>query len=108
MHSYAWSIKINLKPFRLQLRWIPFLIFSIIGDVAVILLLKVPSKDSKVSFDIIRYAGIAVSVPCVFLCLNEMFYLVSFLRKPVKKFIRGCDLLSILLAIVVSTLAFLH
>jgi hypothetical protein len=70
MHSYAWSIKINLKPLRVPLKWVPFLIFSVAGDAFVIMLLRFSPRDSSTAFDIIRYLGVIVSIPCVFICLN--------------------------------------
>ena len=106
MHSYAWSIRINLQPLRYQLKWIPFLIFSLIGDAVVIFILKfVANKDSEIAFDIIRYSGVVVSIPCFFLCCNEGFYLIKKLQKPVIKVIRWCDLISFAFTICIGVLA---
>jgi len=33
MHSHVWSIKIQQRALRLELKWIPFLIFSMGGVV---------------------------------------------------------------------------
>lgn len=70
MYSHVWSIRIHLKPLRLQLQWIPFLIFSILGDIAIILLLKFGFNESGKAFSIIRYFGIIFAIPFTFLCLN--------------------------------------
>jgi len=107
MHSYAWSIKINLQPIRFQLQWIPFLIFSIAGDVIVIILLKFTTKDSYIGFNLIRIFGVVVAIPCMFLCLNEIFYLFKKMQKRVVKFVRWCDLISFFLTISLGTIGFL-
>ena len=109
MHSYAWSVRVNLQPLRFQLRWIPFLIFSVIGNFMTIILLKfVASNNTRVAFDIIRYFGITVSIPCCFLCCNEVFYLIRKLQKPVVKMLRWCDFISLACTICVGTLAFFY
>ena len=107
MHSYAWSIRINLQPLRYQLKWIPFLIFSIIGDVLIIILFGFSaSSESTIAFIIIRYLGVVISVPCVFLCFNELFYLIKQLQKPLFKMIRRCDFISFVLTLAIVSLEF--
>ena len=99
MYSHVWSIRINRMPLRFELKWLPFLIFSIVGNVIIIILLKFAYNDSGTAFSIIRYAGVAFSVPFTYLCLNEIFYLFRKLRPRVLKFIRICDIISIVLSL---------
>ena len=70
MHSYAWSVRIQLKPLRIILKWVPFLIFSVVGDFGIAILLKFATKGTNLAFDMIRYAGVTVSIPCIFICFN--------------------------------------
>lgn len=106
MYSHVWSIRIDLKPLRFELRWIPFLIFSALGDAAIIILLKLGYNESGKAFLIIRYFGIILSIPFTFLCLNELLFIPNKLKRRVFKFIRMCDLISSLLALAIGTLAF--
>jgi hypothetical protein len=71
MHSHVWSIRINMRPLRYRLRWIPFLIFSI-GLAVFIIILSViaTNRDYSRAFFWSGYAGIAVSSFFVFLCWN--------------------------------------
>lgn len=107
MFSHVWSIKINLKPLRVQLKWIPFLIFSVAGSVAIILLLKFAFKESGAAFNFIRYGGIVIAIPFTFLCFNEIFFIATRLKKRVFKFLRWCDVISLALTVVVITFAFI-
>lgn len=108
MFSHVWSIKINLKPLRFQLKWLPFLIFSVAGSVTIILLLKFAFKESGAAFGFIRYGGIVIGIPFMFLCLNEIFFIGTKLKKRVYKFLRWCDIISFALTVIVSTLAFIY
>lgn len=107
MFSHVWSIRINLKPLRFELKWIPFLIFSIAGNITVIFLLQFGYHDSGKAFVIIRYFGVALSIPFLYLCLNEIFYLLKSLRSRVFKFIRWCDIISSVLGIIIGSMGFI-
>lgn len=108
MHSYAWSIKVNLQPLRFQMRWIPFLVFSIAGDGVIIILLKFTTKESYIGFNLIRIFGVIVAIPCMFLCFNEILYLFKKLQNRVFKFVRWCDIISFCLTVAFGICSFLY
>lgn len=105
MHSHIWSIRINLRPLRFQLKWMPFLVFSVIGSIAIVLLTRFSANDKNIAFVALRYSGIIISIFFVFICFNEIVYLVKKLRKNVYKIIRLCDLISAVLTIATTAIA---
>ena len=57
---------------------------------------------------ILRYIGVCVAVPFAFICADELFYLNRKLRKPIFKFIRFCDVLSGIIAIVLFVFSLIY
>jgi hypothetical protein len=109
MYSHIWSIRINLRPLRFDLKRIPFLIFNIVGSGLILLLYLLAFKDYNKAMYTLRYAGVIISIPFVFLCWNELFFLIKKLRIRIFKFIRWCDIVSaILTASMIATAFFVE
>lgn len=107
MHSHVWSIRYDQKPLRYVLYWKQFLIFSIVGVGIVLLITLLTYRDFWRSFAFVKYIGIIVSIFFVFLCLNEVFFLIKKLKKTAKGMVRWCDIVSGALTIVVTVIAFI-
>jgi hypothetical protein len=70
MHSYIWSIKKNSKPFSIELKWIIFLLMSLIGTLLFIFLYIFAINNVTQAFIALQYFGIAISFFFLALCLN--------------------------------------
>lgn len=107
MHSHVWSIRINHRPLRYVLFWKPFLIFSAVGIALIFSLYFLTFKDFSKTTVAIRYFGVMLSIFFVFLCFNEMLFLVKGLKKRAYKWVRYCDAGSGVLTLGVTVFAFL-
>ncbi len=106
MHSHVWSIRYKQRPLRYVLFWKPFLAFSIVGVGLVLFITLFTYRDFWRAFASIKYIGIASSIFFVFLCLNEVFFLVKRFKKVVKGIVRWCDVLSGVLTVIITIIAF--
>jgi len=106
-HSRVWSLKWNKRRLRFDLRWFHALIACIVGIILITALYVFAFKDFNSAFKTVRYVGIAISAPFLFICFNEMLYLIRKLRVIIWKSIRYCDMLSFCGAVMVVILTLL-
>ena len=65
-----WSLKCNRKRLRFDLRWFHALIVCAVGVILVAALYVFAFKDFGSAFKTVRYVGIAIAAPFLFICLN--------------------------------------
>ena len=70
MHSYIWSIKKDSKPFSIELKWILFVLISLVGIILFIALYIFAINDITNAFISLQYFGIGISFFFLALCLN--------------------------------------
>lgn len=83
MNSYVWSIKYNGKLINIELRWRQILAICVVGVALAAALYLFAFKDFIAAFITLRYVGIMVSTFFIFICFNEVLYLIKALTKEV-------------------------
>ncbi len=80
MHSHIWSIKYKGRRIKFNLKWVQMLIACISTVVVIFGLYFFAINNFDSAFVTVRYVGIVLSSFFVFLCFNEVFYLIRRLR----------------------------
>lgn len=70
MYSHIWSIRVQGSLLQLELKWQPFLIFSIGMLVIIGVFYVFAANELLTAFITARYIGIFVAIFFVFICLN--------------------------------------
>ena len=70
MHSRVWSLKWGGLRLRLNLRWYYALTACFVAVICIAALYFFAFKDFDSAFKTVRYVGIGLSAPFLFLCFN--------------------------------------
>jgi len=70
MHSRVWSLTWKGKKLRFDLRWFHALTVCFVGIILIAALYLLAFKDFGSAFLAVRYIGIAISAPFMFICFN--------------------------------------
>ena len=114
LHSRIWSLRYNMYPIAIELKWHRFLIFMLVG-IAIATGFYIMAADQFKNANIgAMYVGLIISLFFSFICWDEALFLSSKLRKSVWKFgqgkqaksIRICDILSLVFALAMFGIGF--
>lgn len=72
----------------------------------VIILYFIAADEFKEANNALRYIGVIFGYVFTFICFNEAFFLTRFLKQPIFKFLRRCDLMSVIFSTIMFIIGF--